>query len=575
MWRYYSRGTHWVKLRNASLFIVYVTLTILATPRFLSLPLQLSFFVYALFVFGVVWKSLMSPSVEPSKPTPNTPDTKFSQKFFLYLLIFSGIFLVATRLYLFARYGEAPLGYDTGFYLKFVGPWGFANKPLPTFLHWAPLYVLGISPITILHWVYILLQFLIAGALYTLTRTLTPTSRLSYAAVAVFLFSISLTQFFAFWWMFYNTMLALAFLLLTMALLHRKSLLAVFTGGFGAAIHPPTFLPLGLTFFFFTIFQIVRSALARKWPSKETWIIISLGVLMLAWGMTVGRNGIITGFGYLLRHKFLSINFPALEIEQAKGLFIDFKMFHLTNIWILPFTILGLLSSLYQACLRRQHSSSPRSLFMGILFFVLFLLAYFPFVYQHRFSILLDLMIIWFAVRPLTHFLQSCSSYSTGHIMNALLVGGLVLNTSLIVWHQEPQLFPEELENIKDIATLAEPNAYAMSLDGLYAPWVYAFSNRPTITPGYLNWDQWNLSKWAEFWHGKSNARRHELLKTYSQPLYIFIGKRLNLELPYQKFIRNDPHFKNINPQVWKYDSSNITTEEIDTMRKKEQNSNH
>src|SRR3989338_443688 len=195
--------------------VLYFLFIKFVTPDGLSDFTRNAFILYAVFIFWIVWRHTLQPE--------RVYDQVTEKKFFSYLLLGSAIFFVATRILLFIRYGEAPLGYDTGFYLESVRGAFNDIDAQRTFraLLWIPFRWLNIPEIFILHGLYVLFQFLILGSLYTLARTLKISSRLQYGAVAIFLLAVSLPQFFAFWWMFYQMELALAFLLMTITLIHR------------------------------------------------------------------------------------------------------------------------------------------------------------------------------------------------------------------------------------------------------------------------------------------------------------------------------------------------------------------
>ena len=93
---------------------------------------------------------------------------------------------------------------------------------------------------------------------------------------------------------------------------------------------------------------------------------------------------------------------------------------------------------------------------------------------------------------------------------------------------------------------------YTIATDALYTPWVHAFSKLPAIGPGYFH-DQWSYDDWKEFWSGNNNERRHELLRIYKAPLYLFVGEHISDYLKYVQFIKSDAHFTRVSPHIWKY----------------------
>lgn len=556
--------------------VLYLICLIFLTPRRLSFIEYTIFLLYAIFVFWIVWQ--YSFSEEKSAVI----DSGANRKFYIGLLIFSCFFIIVTRLLLFIKYGEAPLGYDTGFYLKSmdeIKSGALEGHRVFRALLWVPFLWLGVSKVFILHGLYVSFQLLIAGSFYMLAKTLSISPRLSYAAIVLFLFAVSLPQFFAFWWMFYQTELGIAFMLMTLALLYRRSPLALVTGGFGALVHPATFLPLGVALVSFIALRIIYSLyrLIRRRPIEREFLFLIFLAIVAIFTVRVFKNelyefaltylrGPIKDYGWFIT------NFPSHLRQQFTGLYINFELFHLANIYIIPLGILGALLFVFRKITSLKESFSYRLFFIFIFFITLYILAYFPFIYQNRYLIYLDLIFILFAAYPLVYIFQYFLRDRIGRIAVSLLLFGFISYASYAIWNQEPQLFPDELQEIKDIASIKDDSIYAMSTESLYTPWVYAFSGQPVIDPGYLPQNRWNYSMWQEFWYGKSDARRHELLRLYDKPIYVFVGKMVPENIKYKRFIETDSHFIKISPHIWRYDPLNITNEEITTMKWIEEN---
>ncbi|MDO8505570.1 MAG: hypothetical protein Q7S48_03260 [bacterium] len=548
----------WDRVHNtvAVPFLIYFVFMIFVAPKTVSMREGIVFLMYALFIFWIVW--LYALHERPAELS------RTARYFYLFLLIFSMVFLVGSRLFPFFRYGEAPLGYDTGFYLKAMDEAAVAEgltAQIHTFL-WTPLLWLGIPKISVLHGVYFIVQLLIAGSLYALSRSLATASRLEYAASAIFLFSVSLVQFSAYWWMFYQTQMAIAFLLITLVFLYRRNVFAFITAGFGAATHTPTFFPFGIALGLFAILRFIWVRVKRIPVEWETKYIFALGIITPFFMFLLrGKAYIVQQLEYVVRYRFLVSNFPDYKIPEALGLFINFSVFRLLNIYLYPFAVLGLLLFLFRKVAPRGSQLYKRLFLMALFFLVLFVLSYSPVIYQHRFLIYLDLVLILFAVYPLMLFFRYFLNHKQGRIMIAVLLCGFVAFESLIISKQRPQVFPNELREIKAIALIAEPDAYSMATHPLYTPWVYAFSGRMLVAPGYLA-NLWRLDQWDEFWAGPDDIRRHELLRLYRKPLYIFIGSWLDENRGIQ-FLKRDPYLIQVSPHVWKYDTRGLSLDMI------------
>ncbi len=562
---YYRTGVRDVWLS----FIAYVVLLALLMPTVESPYLRVLFFMYALFIFWVVWEYALS------KPKEQT--SSFAQrKFFIGLLIGATLFIIISRLILFVRFGGAPLGYDTGFYLNSIGNTfeGLSGHRAIRSLIWVPLLWLGVPKMYILHGLYVLFQFLLAGSMYMFARTLTLSSRLAQAAVVMFLFAMSMPQFFAYWWMFYQMQLALALMIITLMLIYRRSPLAVLTAAFGIGIHPATFLPIVIGLVMFAIFDMGLAIFKWRPVRKETIFILALGMLGLLILRLFGSEFFLVYLrGPILQYGWFVTNYPP-ELSYLKGLYIPLALFKLANIYVLPFALIGLFIFIARK-FRNIAATAQQQLYsrLSILAFIIlaaFTLAAVPFIYQNRFLMVLDLAMIMFASYALLYFFYALLAARKGRVMVILFLLGFFVYASYTVWGQQPQLYADERQEIEAIARIAEKDAYAMSTESLYTPWVSGLSGRSTIDPGYLSWNLWNYEMWKEFWYGGSDARRHELLSMYDKPLYIFVGKRVPETVRYKQFIKNDPYFEKISPHVWWYDPGRLSTQEIEEMQRLE-----
>ncbi len=546
-------------------FLFYCIMMVLVIPQHLATWIQLSFVAYAVFIFWMVWDTIVVKEGDSATSTDNP-------KFFYYLLGGAVIFLIATRLYIFLRYGWAPLGYDTGFYIDAINATtsSFSKnnitssslgislgsaRAIRTYL-WIPLLWLGVPSLSILNGFYLLFQALLAGSVYMLARSFHYSSRLVYGAVAVFLFAGSLPQFFAFWWMFYQMELAISLLLITIVLLQRRSVLAVLTGGFGAALHPATFLPFGVALVLFSMLQIARSLFGWKKLEKETLFILVVGLAVFVFVTQFGQefiraytDGSVGDYGWFLT------NFPIHLQTMFTGLYIDISLFQLANLYIIPFSAIGVLLFLFGKLYKGKSSRLASALFLVFVFLiVLLVVSYFPFIYHHRFLIILDLMLMVFATQAFAVLVVRLLQDRQGKISLGLLLFGLFLFSGYSVWNQKPQLYQDELSEIRAIDTIAAPSDYVMTTESIYTPWVKAFSHRETLDPGFLTSNKWSYEMWKEFWEGNNNTRRHELLQMYHRPIYIFVGNIVPANVPYMRFIASDRNFFHVSPHLWKYD---------------------
>jgi hypothetical protein len=567
-------------------FVLFFVVMVMLAPDRVSPLVSAAFFGYAVLIFSVAWPSLMKPE--------GRRNTTFDMRLATGMLIAAVLFLLITRLIPFFRYGMTPLGYDTGFYLSgmdsairgILSGIGHRNTRA---LIWLPLRWAGIDPIVVLHGLYVVTQFAIAGALYSIGRTLGLRSRRLHAATLVVLFVVSVPQFFAYWWMLYQAQLAIALLLLTIVLLHRRSTLSVFTAVLGAVIHPATFLPFIVAIVLTLILALVQSLIVQRPMRSEMRFLLALFVVAVI--IAEPFLGNIKEFvlvylrGPILEYGWLTTNYPVHLRPQFTGLYINLPTFQPANVYLFPFAAIGVLwfawLGIRMIVMRFRSrvglptiddSSRVRLVFERSTLFmvygaILVTLTIIPFIYQHRYLISLDIVLMIFAAYPFTRFVVTGFRDRAGKIMVAILFAGIFGYSSLVVAAQPPQVYPDELEEIQSIGLMAGANEYAMATESQYTPWLLAFSERTVIDPGFLATNRWVYDMWDEFWNGKSDARRFELLTMYDRPMYIFTGRHVAQEARYMQFMRSNPAFVRVGVYVWRFDPNEITDDEIQALR--------
>lgn len=554
-------------------FLAYGALVVAVTPPVVDWPIRLAFYGYAFLVFGIVWGYVRRFGMEPTDPHREA-------RIIRTVAIAALVFLAVTRLLPFLRYGEAPLGYDTGFYLSSIDGsihsilTGYGHRNFRALL-WLPLEWLKIPTVAYLHGLYVLTQFLIAGALVAFCRTMRVSSPVAIAVAALALFAVSLPQFFAFFWMYYQTELAIAFLLLTLTFLHRRSWLAVVTGAFGVAVHPATFLPFISALVVYVIIQLVWSAIRGRALDREITVLLILGIVIVAiaryFEADVREFVLVYLRGSTKLYGWFYTNYPQHLQPQFTGLYVNRTIAQLADIYLLPFALSGLV--LFGAGVLRSRVERFPSHFRFLLIWTAVLTTFvlLPVIYQNRFLIYLDLALIVFAAPAIIAFVRACRIDPARRWLLGILFLGFTLHAGSVVWAQEPQVFPDELREIKSIARVSESNAYAFAPISMYTPWLMAFSSRSTIDPGYLGHNQWTYEMWLEYWNGRSDARRHELLRMYDRPIYLFLGRGVRPGERHARFVRNDTHFTEVSAYVWRYDPRTISAEEVEAMREREE----
>ncbi|MDP3244363.1 MAG: hypothetical protein Q8M83_01750 [bacterium] len=463
---------------------------------------------------------------------------------------------------MFVRYGATPLGYDTGFYWQYfnlITNLGRIGEAIGTnhiaYISWFPFFFFGLSAVPTINFLHITHQLLTFSALYFVLRSL-PLKKYSMpvCVAGLFLMAISINQFMAFWWMFYKQSMAIPFLLLALGLFLRRSWWTIPVVAFGAAIHLQPAIPFIIALTIYLIYQIFGSIIRKKPIDKEI-LYIGLGGILAAGLLFLikGPQDIKGHIDYFMHFKGMATGGYSWEIQQAKGLFLPFSTFGLNAIFYLPFALIGLLKS-PSWLLRNNHHKFLVVIFITIISIILSL---FPFLYQNRSLILLDIFIIIFAAYPLVLFIQhSLREGWSGKFILVLFFAGSIIFSSRVIWNNQPQIYPDEIAELKTLQNIRNKNDdYVMATSSIYTPWVFAYNNfEPTIAPGWLYWDKWNFPMWSEFWYGSNNQRKNELLQLYdNKTIYLFIGKRQNIHPNLKNFLDTDKHFQQISSHIWRY----------------------
>ncbi len=439
--------------------------------------------------------------------------------FILYLLF---------HIWPIVRFGYIGFGYDTGIYRHYITgyferlgdetitPFGFANFS-------NPLMLLGDSVDTIMFVWYLLIAIGVFWAFYLVAREF---FNKQSAVFAVFLFTISATQFAFYWWYYYRNYLALFFLLITFLLIKRKSWLAVFTLLGIGIIHPLTLAPLSLAMLFYAVFDHAN----RKFILLSG-IISGLVLIFVNWQeLSLYLEQLSGNFG-------LAKNFVAAGRPEFTGSFITPIIFLSAILAYLPYGLLGLWQNF-----RKQ-------ILLTSFFGANLLLIIIGFAFYRRFLVFLDLMLILFAAGYFSGVIQSVRTQKWGKQVVAIFVIVLLAIQVWLVVIRQPLISNNDFAAINNLNNLAED--YVLAIDSAYAPWLYGFTNKKIIAPGMLDYDLWSRDDWGRFWFTDDNQERVGLLKKYGeQPIYIFVGDRYQ-DLGREMLVA--PQFTKVNEWVIKY----------------------
>jgi len=510
-----------VQHQTKILFLIYLALIVLATPFQSDWWIKISFWFFSLFLFWLASSRSFNPLGIFYGREPGSPN-----RWWLLLPI---VILVITRLLPFLKWGEFPLGYDTGIYLKsfescFVkaSNGGCLGSPFSFFSNL--LLLVGWPSGALVSVFYVFLNIFAGFAVYLAAKAY---FNQRAAFFAFLLFAVSSSQFLAFRSLHWIMMVAIGLTFMAFYLLKKQSWLVIPVAGFMGAIHPLSFLPFGL------------ALLARFITGPKRRLTFFFGLVILLVACSLAGQLFLSLLPYYTKGFGLASNQPAYMAPELTGQFVNFDLYRNLILIYLPFAILGLVKLIAQ---KR----------FNILFFYFlfnFAIIYFHLIFHQRFIILLDLVAIVLAGDILADFTNRFFSWRWWGkaILGLLLIAGVFM-AFYSAWQFQPLVYPDELAEIKSLARVTEPNALVMTVSSYYSPWVYGFGQRKTIAPGLFEYNKWDLKKWQTFWLSNNQELRHQFLDEYQKPLYIFIGDKMG-----RMDFSGDAAFQKIGPRIWQY----------------------
>ena len=197
------------------------------------------------------------------------------------------------------------------------------------------------------------------------------------------------------------------------------------------------------------------------------------------------------------------------------GTFYDVWQSFLLSLPYVPFALIGLVHQW------RKKRTAP---LVGALAGTFFIIVCGLFL-SRRFIIFADLIILMYAGYGIVHMAEK---YRTSGLFRPILtLYILVLVVFVSVYVHKTGSAPIVDDELREISLLreTEPDASILVTDNEYMPWVYGWSDRKTIAPGYGQYDiYWTKSEWHAFWESGDRQIEHDLLLKLPKPLYIFAG---------------------------------------------------
>lgn len=502
------------------LLLIIYTLFVLLIALGLFWKYSLQFHILA-FIIGLLGISILPPSIKDDKDKPNNKSNRVH-----YTLLALGLLLIVI-IHAIPYFGNSiPLGYDTGFYkytiesaLKNGDKWIVSQitmEPLFTYSFTLLNWIFGSQ--FILTWLLIIICAVAGLAVYLLVSEFHDRKA---GLLALFIYAFSIVQFKAFSYMYYRNILGIAFLLFALFFLikYEKSgkarfvWLFVLLSGLLEAIHRPTFYIFGLSYFFYAFISPLQGYLkdrkSKKYDlNKLKWNII-YGILIIGIGLLfyIGNfwpavysaiPGVVNGF---------------VAPGESPGTFISFFDYQFSSLFYIPLALVGLF-----------YFIKKKDFNILVIWAILnIIIVYFQFFFFNRFIIPLDLILIIMASVGFSIVLAHKKKLGITIILVLLVSGGILAFKE--AQNAKPLISNDELNTIKYLDN-TEKNAFVMSTSSTYSPWVLAYSERRTIAPGLLDYDNHTKEEWQVFWTTNDSNQINTFLEGYGRPLYIFIGQK-------------------------------------------------
>jgi len=436
-----------------------------------------------------------------------------------YWLLLPLVILLVSRIIPFLHWpGVVPLGADAAAYLHnfescFSNPSRNDCLSSPEITISNLLQLAGWSINGVLYGFYILSVVFVGLAVYLVTKEYFDRKA---AITSLIIFSLSSSQFLAYFAFYWKMMLAMGLTLVSFYLIKKKTYLVIPVAGLMGSLHPLSFLPFGLAMIAQFIFG----------QNKKFIFISGTGILLIAF--SINWQEFTNWLPYYTTSLGITKNFPTDLTEVFIGHFVNFSYYRQLILIYLPFAIINLVQIIW----KRQANLIVFYFLANLLIIIL------NFIFHNRFIVLLDLAAIILAGRPVLDFINSLRWTWAGRLIISLLIFGLVTSFSYQLWSIEPFITdPEEINELKSLA-LTEKNSIALTNNRLYLPFLNAYSQRSVIE---LPLTRNNLVSY------------YSILDTYQQPIYLHLGEKTenNPEL------KNNRLFKQVSKHIWQYQGGN------------------
>ncbi len=410
------------------------------------------------------------------------------------LIVFLCVSSSLIHLLAFLLHGPHPLGYDSGFYRRYIlQPFhSFPNPSVPglgddALVPRLFLDIVGLLPIStdqILYGTYIFFWALLPVAIYFLLR---PHLGMRGSFVAGLLILLSAIQYKAYWFMLWkHSFAALLFILALIAIQRRWT------------------IPL----------LVLDIAIALSHKTTAILYLVTLGILFLI--HTKERRWIFI-HTILTATLFAVVNFDILHtvsLAAPVAIFMSWREYLFFSVPLLLILLVGRTWSL---------RNIPISLLAFAVASFLFPILQLPF--HERIFIYGDIALVAlaaFAIERILSEIDFSNPKKKTYLLGATLCVAFGFYAGFL-WNEiralQPLVSPESIEVIEKIGSSVPRDATILTTSD-EAPWFQGWTSSHVAAPGML-YDSHNFEEWMALWTSTSTSEQIAFLHSLPQPLYI------------------------------------------------------
>jgi hypothetical protein len=367
---------------------------------------------------------------------------------------------------------------------------------------------LGFSNWMILYIFYIFMCFLAGILIFLLSKKY---FNIQSAYISLFLYSVSVVQFYAYWELLWKHAVGLNIILLCLLLLEngkqRNFLICLLLFVFTIFTHKTSAFILLIILFLY----LIKDFRKKIFLNTLFFIICAIGAFIFKDLLIYIYKQSITGFQAY--YDFFSIK---------EGMFIGIIEYLKKSFYYLPFGIIGFWLSIKR--LNKKIIIIPFSLILIILIAI-------KFIFYKRLLIYLDIMVIIFASIAIFDFLNVCKEKIKNRVLYYLVLMLFILFPIFLlayeVMEKRPLIDKNSINKIREI-NLVLSDVKLFTYNSYYTPWLYGFSGHKIIAPGWGD-KEWNYEQWKIFWN-VNNDEKKKMLNNIDEPLLIMNNEGMFLE---------------------------------------------